>query len=435
MKPVEETVCLVADYGTFISLAEKLSESYKTVYYYSPFEQEYLNVHRCVIGDGIPNVIRLDEWLDPDVLSTIDLGVFPDQGFIGAQKLLKSMGKAVWGSGEATDLELYRTRFLDLLKDLALPMVKSVRCRGLTELAKHLKGAENKWVKVNRYRDNMETWHHIDWAHSQRILEGLAVVFGGVKEQVMFVVQDDIPDALEIGYDGWSVRGQYPVRSYQGYEKKNKLYLGSLLDREELPEEITYVNEAMAPVLEQMDYRNFIATELRVVDGKAHFIDPTNRLPGQTGEHLLESCTNLAEVILRGANGELIEPEFAEEIAVEATMIYTADTIADEWMVIGVPDEAKPWTKLYHYCEVDGMYHFPPKKNKEVGVLCGSGPTIEQAIDHLKENFKAFKNEPVAIEIEAFAELIEQVEQAEQEGMKFTDEELPDPAIVLSNGE
>jgi len=52
MKPVENVTCAVVDYGNFLSLADKLGETYKKVYYYTPFETEYRDISRCVTGYG-----------------------------------------------------------------------------------------------------------------------------------------------------------------------------------------------------------------------------------------------------------------------------------------------------------------------------------------------------------------------------------------------
>ena len=195
MKPLQEVVACVVDAGTFIPLADMLGRSCKEAFYHSPFEQEYLNLHRCCIGDGMEHFNRVDDYMDPEFYDKVDLWVFPDIGFGGLQRYLRREDKAVWGSMGASDLELYRTRFLKVISDLGLPMVNSVTCRGLTELAERLKGVKDKWVKVNRYRDNMETWHHQDYDHSQRDLERLAADFGPLKDKVIFVVQDCITQA------------------------------------------------------------------------------------------------------------------------------------------------------------------------------------------------------------------------------------------------
>ena len=98
--------------------------------------------------------------------------------------------------------------------------------------------------------------------------------FGGVSEKIVFIVQEPIPDAVEVGYDGFSIDGKYPGKSFQGYELKNELYLGSWLESDEMPEMVIRVNEAIAPVLKKLGYRNFIASEIR----DEFFIDITPRL-------------------------------------------------------------------------------------------------------------------------------------------------------------
>ena len=354
---------------------------------------------------------------------------FPDIGWGGTQRLLRSDGKAVWGSMGADDFELYRTRFLKLLKELNLPIINSVTIVGLTKLAEYLKTVKNKWVKINRFRENMETWHHRDWPHTERILDDLAVQFGGVKNLVVFVVQDDIESDLEVGYDGWTVDGQFPESSFQGYEKKNELYLGARTRYVDLPDEIKMVNESISPLLKKYGYRNFIATEIRVKDKVPYFIDPTMRMPGQTGEQLLETCSNLAEVIWAGANGVLVKPQFAYEFAVEATLHYTENE--DIWKTITVPEEVERWMKLYHYCIADGAYHFPPARNDELGVMLGVGNTIEAAIEHLKKNLKAIEGEPICARLEDMADLLIEAKKARKQGVPLTDKKIPDIKIVI----
>ncbi len=430
MKDASEVTCLVVDAGTFIPLAEKLSETFKKQYYYSPYESEYLSVDRCVIGDGLPTVERLDEFLDPKVFDTIDLFVFPDIGFGGLQRHLRSLGKAVWGSMGFSDYELYRTQFLKLLKETGLPIIPYEVKRGITELDNHLRSVENKWIKVNRYRGDMETWKHIDYAHSIPMLDHLRVTFGGVQELVTFVVQDDIETDVEIGYDGWCVDGEFPESSFQGYEKKNQLYLGSLKSYDDLPDEVKFVNEKMSPTMKRFGYRNFWATEIRIKDGTPFFIDPTPRMPGQTGEQLLESCSNLPTVIWEGANGILTKPEFIFSHVAEATLHYTAGS--DGWKIFALPKESEKWVKLYQFCIVNGLHKFPPSKIDELGVVLGGGESTEEALDHLKENFEAIKDEPVSIELSGFDELAGQIEEAEKVGIEFSNEPLPSTEEVLS---
>jgi len=433
MKPVEEVTACVVDFGTFISVGEKLAETMRTVYYHSPMETEYRDIRNCVNGDGLDRLKRLSDIFDPEIFETIDLFVFTDIGFSGLQKYLRSIGKAVWGQMGATDLELNRDFFLDVLKGVGLPIVHSEVIVGISALAEYLKENDNKWVKVNQYRANMETWHHENYEHSQSTLANLAVIFGGLKEYITFVVQDDIESDMEVGYDGWCIDGNYPAYSFQGYEKKNELYLGSVMADEDLPDEIKTVNEAMSPVLAHYGYRDWWATEVRVADGVPYFIDPTPRMPGQTGEHQLESIVNFADLIWRGANGIIVKPEFAWQFAAEATLHYDKNTkdsmIDDEWKTLDIPEEALRWTKLYHYCKINGLYQFRPHHCDEIGVVVGGGDSVESAIENLTDNLALLKGLPIHANVGGFASLIECIKEAEKEGIKFGGR-IPKPEAI-----
>lgn len=432
LKDVGEVVACVVDYGTFISLAEKLAQSMRKVYYYSPYEQEYLDLAPCIRADGLSTIQRVDEVLDPDFIKKVDLFVFPDRGYGGLQRHLRyECKKAVWGSMGVSDMEEYRTLFVDMLRKQGMPIVKSIKIQGISKLGEYLKGVKDKWIKIDRFRACMETWHHLDYAHSQRTLEKLSKSFGPAKNYVWFVVQDHIDTDVEVGYDGWCVDGQYPPESYQGYEAKNELYLGSKLSISKQPDEVKYVNQQFAPMLKKIGYRNFWATEIRVKDDTPYFIDPTARMPGQTGEQLLETCANLGEVIWQGANGVLATPKFAYDYAAEATLHYTAGD-PEDWKTINVPKAVSRWIKLYHYCYIDKAYHIvPAHASDELGVMLGVGSSVEKALDHLKRNMELLKDEPVEADLRAFAGLLHKVKEAEKQGIKFGKKKVPEPEIVL----
>ena len=431
LKDISDVTCCISDYGCFFSLAETMARKCKKVYLYRPFESEYLNLKTCIEGYGLENVELLDSPVDPKYLPEIDLYCYPDRGYGPMQKYLRSLGKAIYGSVGFCEYEEYRTRFLDLLEEIGLPMVHNEICHGFTELCNYLKKTEDKYVKINRWRANMETWHHIDWAHSQPQLEYLALEFGGAKELIVWVVQDKIDAVTEAGYDGDSVDGIFPTKSFSGPELKNELYLATWSEYKKLPQQLRDVNDALAPKLKQYGYRNNLATEVRIAkDGTGYFIDITPRMPGQTGEHLQETCTNFAERVWSAANGIMLEPEFSHKFVAEATMHYTAGE-HDEWKVIDVPEEVARLTKLYHFAKVDGHYHFPPARNDEVGVIIGQGDTIEKCLDNLSDNFKAFEKEPLTIKFEGFAELIDDIKKAEKEGVRFTDQKIPPKEIAI----
>jgi hypothetical protein len=437
-KTVEELTACVIDYGTFLALADKLAETYKTVYYYCPIEKEFKSIADASIGEGLDGVKKIHDFLDPDIFNTIDLFIFPDIGYGGLQKYLRSIGKAVWGAMGADELELFRDLFLETLEKVKLPTPDSKVIYGLTALGKYLKVVKNKWVKINCFRGDMETWYHINYDYSIRTLESLAVIFGGVKEQITFVVQETINSEVEVGYDGWCIDGNYPSKSFQGYEKKNELYLGTVLSNDNLPEEIKYVNEKMSPVLKEYGYRSWWSTEIRVdKEGTPYFIDPTTRHPALCGEHQWETCANLAEIIWAGAHGDVIEPEFKFTFAASATLHYKSyepmtdsRVILKEWKSLEVPKDVIRWFKPYHYCIVGEIYHFVPSKMDEVGVVIGVGSSIKESIDHLKKNLESMSKLPVWTNISDFPELIKSIITAEDKGIKFA-KDIPDPKSLL----
>lgn len=435
MKELEDVVACVVDYGKFILLAECVSHTYAKTQYHSPISREFLCLNDCAKG-RIPNVTRVDSFMDPHVIASTDLFIFPDIGYGPEQRYLRSIGKAVWGHMGVSDLELSRTRFLDFLKEAGLPMVESVVCHGLAELAEHLRPLTNKWIKINRFRGDMETWKWIDWEHHEQKLKDLAVKFGGLEHYIVFVIQDEITgeDVVELGYDGWSIDGAFPEVSYQGYEAKNELYLGSLLKLDQLPEQVRQINEAMTPMLREAGYRDFLATELRVKDGVPNFIDPTFRMAGLTQDQLPKTCTNLAQVIWEGANGQLTVPQYAAPFVATATMHYKGH-VPHQPFTLKIPEAAEQWVKLYHYCHSDGLYHFLPSipyECDEAGVIIGMGDSALEAIRNLNQNFALLQNEPLSIDAAGFVDLLEQVEAAESQGVEFSDQPVPDPVEAIT---
>lgn len=428
-KETSDVVALVCDYSYFASVPRALAPHFKQVYYATPIDTEFKDVDKCVIGDGQENVERMDDWLAPKNLANIDLIIFPDLDFSPLQQHLRDIGKSVWGSMAAADIELYRSGFLKLVERLGLPVAKSKTIYGVSALAEHLKSVDDQWVKVNRFRMQTETFHHQNFAHSAPKLDSLAKRFGGVKEKIVFVVQDHIETGIEIGYDGWCIDGQFPDKAFAGFELKNELYLGALLDYSALPEQVREVNAAMAPVLKECGYRNFMSTEIRVKDGVGYFIDPTMRCAGLTMEHQFANCENIADVIWHGSNGDVVQPKFVHSVAAEATLHYDNHE-DDSWKVLNVPESSLDRVFLSGFCFSDGLFHFPPAPLDEVGVVIGLGGSIDESIADLKENFDVIEAEPISIRVDGFNELLESIHDAEAAGMKFSDSETPTELAV-----
>lgn len=424
-----DITALVFDHGLFVELARRLARDYKRVLYHTPWERGFPLVNECVIGRGFDDIERCDDFWP--LLDEIDLFIFPDIQHSGLQLYLESIGKRVWGSRDGDSLELNRSQFLKTLGDLGLPQPGYKNIMGLDDLRAYLKDNEDKYVKLSRYRGSMETWHSKDYKSSESMLDILAVRFGAVKNAVPFVVVDAIDTPLEVGYDGYCIDGQFPSLALQGYEAKDRAFICTVQKYEDLPKEVTVVNDAFAPLLQQYRYRNFFSTEIRVKDEQSYFIDPCCRCPSPSTESQLELYDNLGEIILAGSEGELVDQVVTAKFSVEAVMCIQSDK--QTWITVEVPEEVRKWTKIFNSCQIEGRIACPPDSNheEEVGWMLGLGNTIEEAIDHLKENVELLGDCRVKVDDAVLVDLLKEIHTAEEQDIEFSKQETPSPESVI----
>lgn len=430
MKATEDVVACVVDHGMFMPVAEKLAERMAKIYYYTPWEKGFADLKDVILGDGIELLHRENDFLKSPQFEEIDLFVFPNIMYSGLQERLEAIGKSVWGSRSADELELFKGRFYSTLEKVGLPVPAHKRIQGMSALRKYLQENDDKFVKISFFRETMDTWHHIDYEHSEGDLDNLACQLGPFKEDILFYVLDNIDTPIEGGIDNYCIDGQWPSYAVLGYEKKNESYLATVKPFSEMPEVFLKVNEAMGPVLGRYRYRNFFSTEVRVKGNTSFFIDPTCRTPSPAGEEQLELYSNISDIIWHGAHGELIEPEIAAEFAGEALINHTGKV--DRWRSLRVPKEIRRWVKLYGCAEKDGVSWWPPSTDPTVGCVVGIGDNMEEVIDHINSTVEGLGDAPVKIDTSSFPSLLQEIEKAQKLGIEFSDKPLPEPAEVVS---
>lgn len=429
MKPVEEVTACVIDQGMFMPLAEKLGEKMAKVYYYTPWEKRFPDIRDTTIGDGVELIERENDFFKEPMFSKIDLFVFPNNLYSGMQEHLESIGKAVWGSRSGAELEMWKGQFYRTLEEIGLEVPEHEKIVGLDNLRDHLKEHEDLFIKISFYRETMDTWHHIDYAHSEGDLDRLAMKLGPFKNLITFYVIDPIKTEIEGGIDNYCIDGHWPDYAVLGYEKKDETYLATVKPFDEMPKVYTKINEAIAPILATYHYRNFFSTEIRVKGETSFFIDPTCRMPSPAGEEQLELYGNIADIIWRGAHGELVQPEITADFAAESLLHHTG--FNDQWKSLEVPREIRKWVKLYGCAEVGAVSWWPPSDEDIIGCVVGIGNTLGKVIDHMKSTVEALGNAPVKIDFSSFPSLLSQIETAEEKGIEFSDKPLPEPAEVI----
>lgn len=428
MKEVKDLNVCVVDHGLFLPIARRISRDVSKVFYFSPWEVSFPTTRSGLIGTGFDDIERTDSvW---SVKDDCDLFVFPDIGFAPMQNELISQGKAVWGARFGDAIETDRKRFLETIEGIGLDVPSFHVCEGFTELKGYLEDKEDKWIKTSKWRGDLETFHWRNWSQDELTLDLMAAQLGPAKEILEFFVFDPIDTDIEDGYDGYCIDGQFPSICVHGMEAKDKAYLGTIAEYSTLPHQLLDVNRAFGPVLAAEGYRSFMSTEVRISGEDFFFIDPTLRAGSPPSQVMTELFDNYTEIIWRGANGECIDPEPTAQFGVQAIICVKGDK--SNWRAFEPPAEIEPFIKCGNCAVIDGKLCFPPDEYNEdtVGWLVATGETIEDAIDSLKERSELLPD-GVECKFHALVDLLQEVESAEDAGIKFTDQKIPDPASVI----
>lgn len=430
MNDWKKATVLCIDNGLFVGVAQTLAKEFGRVYYHTPdWAKGFPSIQDAIIGDGFDEFERINDiW---DVMDKVDICVFPDICHSGLQLHLEFIGKRVWGARKGDGLEIIREKFLRELEAVGLDAPDWRMITGLTKLREYLAKHNDKFVKISRWRQDLETFHHIDYALSQTELDSLAVRFGPLQDDMPFIVVDPIECIAEVGYDGYCIDGKFPKQSAYGIECKDKGYIGTMKKHAELPKSVQEVNAALSKTLKGFNYRQFWSTEIRVTDDAAYFIDPTCRLGMPSGDAQLALYGNVAEIIWEGASGVLVDPKPSAKFVAQALMSHGGDK--KEWRTLHIPDEVYDSVRLMYACKVGDVYAISPssKCGDTIGSVIGTGDTIEDAIGNLKENAEALKQQPVTIHVESLVDVLRDIQEGEAEGIEFTKQEVPEPASVI----
>ena len=147
------------------------------------------------------------------IIDEADLFVFPDLHNGPLQEYLVGQGKRVWGARMGDELETARTEAKAYFKELGIPQAKYEVVQGMTALRKFLKGRDDKvWVKISLTRNDTETFPVTGYEGSKNRLDKFEAELGPAAEQMEFIVEDDLPDTLDIAIDTIASTASSPER-------------------------------------------------------------------------------------------------------------------------------------------------------------------------------------------------------------------------------
>jgi hypothetical protein len=422
MKDPKDVVAFVIENGLFTSLALKLAKTYKKVYYYTPWETAFARINTGRIGYGFEdeNLYLVDSVWGPH-MDEADIVIFPDIYLGPLQEHLVSIGKKVWGARTGDCLELQRVGMKEILDILDLPVGKFEVVKGVNNLRAYIKANPGGYVKIDKWRGLMETFHASSYEDVEPLLDSLEQKLGPFKTEIEFCFEEPLPDRVEFGTDCWAItdengKCQYPKNLISGLEIKDVGYAGIFTKYADLPECTTRFNERIKPVLAEYGYRGFLSTEVRI--GKDHepfMIDLTCRAPSPPSELFQEMYANLAECIWAGANGIVIEPEAVKPYGAE--ILLKSSWAECNWQPISFPEEISQWVKIRNACQIDGRHYAVPQQPvglAECGAVIGLGDTLEEACEKALEHAAQVKGYYLEASTQCIDAIKEQIAKMEE---------------------
>ena len=409
---------LVADHGLFMELAPRLARDFGEVKLFCPWMAGYPKAAPAFIGTGIEGVERVETFWDH--VADADVIVLPDLYMADMARVCKGrFNKPVWSHFGAENLELDRWGTRKLQRDLAVGAPTTKHFVGVDELEDYLKDVDNKWVKISCYRGDGETFHHETWHTTAIYLDHFRNRVGALADSYEFIVEDHV-EGIEVGYDGFTVKGEWPEASYWGFEIKDNAYCGKFSPYNELPKPIRDINSKMVPILKEEGAVGFCSFEFRYTkDGEALMIDPCLRAGSPPIEGTMEGYDNLGEIIWEGANGRVAPVRSTGEF-IAIAMIHSTFALSG-WVPLEIPSSIERWVKLRNKAVIDGKIYHVPTQNEmpEIGAVVAVADSLEEAKRLVVERANKVKGYLVEIKTDALDSAEEEIKLSEEYGIEF----------------
>jgi hypothetical protein len=154
--------------------------------------------------------------------------------------------------------------------------------------------------------------------------------------------------------------------------------------------------------------------------GVGYIQDFCCRQPSPVSECYYELLKNFSEIVWEGADGVLIEPEFAAEYAL--TLVISSDWAMEHWQAVHFPKEISKWVKLRSYTIIDGTYYIVPNvldKNDCIGVVVAIGKSLEDCAKKINGYAEEIKGYRVNIPCATVEKMQKEIEAGEKIGIEF----------------
>jgi len=381
---IEHQKVILYERGDHTYLAPKLAESFAEAWHYIPILGRQPKIKEDLIGSGIDGVEKIDNF--EEYKDKADLIIFPGEFDGETCDLMWKEGRRAFGSGMSAELEIDRILFLETLKKLGLPMIRTYVADGLDDAEEYLTRNDNKvhWIKLPYCRgefdtqkfENMKTFK--GWLDYQRLKLG-----AGGSANVKLLIQNNYPAVIEGGGDRYIVKGKLTQRGTIGYEKKDKWYIYKIVNK--FPAIIDDIDKKLEPEFKRLGYSGAYSNELRKNQkDTARLTDITARFGEPPTSGICESYTTFNQDIYDVANGDIPEMDFDDEYG--AIIILDSYWNEDHEICVDFPKEIESNVKLKHSYKLKKDWHcIPNESSGYFGAVSAKGKTLKEAITKVTE--------------------------------------------------
>jgi hypothetical protein len=379
---IEHAKVLIFDRGDHTYLAETFAAKAEKVWHYTPILGRQPKNKEDLIGSGMDGVEKIDDF--EQYKDKADLIIFPGEFDGEICDRMRKEGKRVFGSGLSSDLEIDKILFLKTLKQVGLPVIKTVIVKGLDAAEKHLADKEDKWIKLPWCRGDFDTIHFHSMKTFQPWLDYQRLHLGeGGADKIKLLIQDSFPCVVESGGDRYCIDGEFTPTGTIGYENKDKSYVYRIV--KQLPKILDGIDKKMSPEFKARGYRGAYSTEARInKKGEVRFTDLTARLGSPPGEGICESYTTFAQDVFDVADGKIPEMKYENEYG--AMIVLVSSWNEKNEICVDFPKEIQGNVKLRHSYKHNGNYYCTPNESSGYfGAVVSQGKTLKEAVDKVND--------------------------------------------------
>jgi phosphoribosylamine-glycine ligase len=373
---------LLYDRGDHSYLASRFARDAEKVYHFTPILSRQPKNKDDQIGAGYEGVEKIDDF--EKYRKKADLIVFPGE-FDGevCDRMWKE-GRRAFGSGLSAELEINRILFLDTLKKVGLPIIKTYRFKGMPDAIEHLKDKKDKWIKAPWTRGDFDTKHFQTFDTFEPWFVYMRNKLGRKGyETIELLVQDAFPCVCEGGDDRYIIDGKRTDTGTIGYEKKDMWYVYRIVKK--VPAILDNIYTKIVPEFKNRGYRGAISTEDRINEkGQDRFTDLTSRIGSPPGEGICESYTSFTQDVFDVADGKT--PKMEYDFQYGAMIVLISSWNEEQELCVEFPKELEKNVKLRHSYKHKGKYYCVPNESSGYfGAVVAQGKTIKEAIDKVNK--------------------------------------------------